>query len=137
MTVEQEFRSSTDAVVVGEYGIDRESIMQRLGGDEELFRSFIEVFLEDSPTIIQQLCSAVAEQDSILVQRFAHSLRGLVANFNATLVFDLASQLENSGKVGDLSVAMSLMTQLNDALEQFREALANYHSQSLSAISAL
>lgn len=134
MTVEQESKFSLDDVVAGELGIDRESILARLGGDEELFRSFIEVFLEDSPVIIQQLCSAVAEKDSDLVQRFAHSLRGLAANFNATLVYDLATQLENAGKVGELSTAIPLMTQLDDALEQFREALANYHSQSLSAL---
>lgn len=134
MTVEQESKFSLDDVVAGELGIDRVSILARLGGDEELFRSFIEVFLEDAPVIRQQLCSAIAEKDSDLVQRFAHSLRGLAANFNATLVYDLATQLENAGKVGELSTAIPLMTQLDDALEQFREALANYHSQSLSAL---
>jgi HPt (histidine-containing phosphotransfer) domain-containing protein len=112
----------------GKTVVDRDSVMKRLGGDEELFRSFIEVFTEDSPAMMQQLRDAVAERNSSLIQRSAHSLRGLAANFNAAGVVELASKLEQAGKDGDLSEANSLMTQLNEAMEQLQETLATYQS---------
>lgn len=127
-SVEKQGNPQSNGTPDGEFSIDRDSIMKRLGGDEELFRSFIEVFTEDSPAMVQQLRSAIAESNSRLIQRSAHSLRGLAANFNATGVVDLTSKLEQAGKDGDLSEASSLMTQLNEAMEQLRDTLAAYQS---------
>ncbi|HSG69834.1 MAG TPA: response regulator, partial [Planctomycetaceae bacterium] len=108
----------------GVFQLDRDSIMKRLGGDEELFSSFIEVFLEDAPQLIEQVRSGIAEHDSNLVQRSAHSPRGLAANFNAESVIDLAARLENAGKEGNFSEANSLLPQLHHALDHLRETLA-------------
>jgi CheY-like chemotaxis protein/anti-sigma regulatory factor (Ser/Thr protein kinase) len=124
----EQWNSPSNGEPSGKTVVDRDSVMKRLGGDEELFRSFIEVFTEDSPAMMQQLRDAVAERNSSLIQRSAHSLRGLAANFNAAGVVELASKLEQAGKDGDLSEANSLMTQLNEAMEQLQETLAMYQS---------
>jgi two-component system, sensor histidine kinase and response regulator len=124
-----QLRNSTpNDQVAAENVIDRDSIMQRLGGDEELLRSFIEVFFEDSPELMQQLRFAIAEHDANLLQRSAHSLRGLAANFSAAAVVELASGLEKAGKDNDLSEANSLLTQLTDAMHLLHETLAAYQS---------
>jgi HPt (histidine-containing phosphotransfer) domain-containing protein len=109
--------------------IDVEGAMKRLGGDRGLFREFIQVFDEDAPGLLESLRQAVAGRDAVQVERAAHSLRGLVANFGARPVAEAARHMEERGKSGQWERATQALEKLTLALAQLDEALEEHRVQ--------
>ena len=63
---------------------DLEKTLRRLDGNQELYQDLIRFFLEDSPVLLDRLRQGYREQDAQLVERAAHTLKGLAANFGAS-----------------------------------------------------
>jgi HPt (histidine-containing phosphotransfer) domain-containing protein len=102
--------------------------MQRLGGDVELFREFVEIFREDSPSLMDCIRQGAEKQDGSALARGAHSLKGLVSNFGARSAVDAAKQLEDIGqhhRWKEVPAAIAQLTveieQLHSELDQFRD----------------
>ena len=72
--------------------------LERLGGDVELFKEFIQIFFEDSPQLLEKTLSAVDATDHDSVAKSAHALKGLVSNFGAKPFCELALEFELAGK---------------------------------------
>lgn len=108
--------------------IDYKGVMQRLAGDKDLFRDFISYFDEDSPGLLNSLKEAVADDDPSRVQRAAHSLKGLAANFGAVNCSAAAYELELCGKSSDLTNAGSRLKQLEEEIRKLDAALDEYRS---------
>src|SRR5258705_13342426 len=51
---------------------DKAQALERVGGDEELFRELCRIFLEESPKILGRLRQALADGDAGTVMRAAH-----------------------------------------------------------------
>lgn len=107
---------------------DVESTMRRLAGDKELFREFVDYFHEDSPKLLTALRGSLTIDDAAAVQRAAHSLKGLAANFGAQRCAEAALQLEEAGAAGDLQKAGRLFSQLEGEVARLVEALAEYRA---------
>jgi CheY-like chemotaxis protein/HPt (histidine-containing phosphotransfer) domain-containing protein len=124
--------SDTDATsgrnVSQDNTFDLPATMKRLGGDEQLLLDFVEVFNEDSPRLLLDLQSAIAQGDSAITARTAHSLRGLAANFGAARVVELAALIENAGTQEDLAQADCCMEQFSQAVAQLAASLNSYRS---------
>jgi HPt (histidine-containing phosphotransfer) domain-containing protein len=103
---------------------DREEALARVGGDEELLKELVGLFLEDYPGRLAELGRAVAAHDGRAVQRVAHSLKGAVGAFGARAASEAALRLEAMGRRGDLSGAEEAWAALDDALARLRPALA-------------
>ena len=97
--------------------IDREMILDRVGGDEELLREITAIFLEEYPSLIEEIQLAVSGVDAKRLERAAHSLKGSVANFGARAATQAAYRLETLGRSGEMHQARSA---LNDLLAEFR-----------------
>src|SRR5260221_11145150 len=82
---------------------DLSGALARMGGDLELLQKLVEFFCEDAPQYLDRLKAAADNRDPAGVQRAAHSLNGLVANFGADAASRAALQLEEMGRSGDLS----------------------------------
>lgn len=106
--------------------LDLHGTMQRLGGDLALLREFVVVFDEDSPGLMHTLHAAIIAGDGGKVERAAHSLRGLAANFGAQAVVDAASQLEKAGRSGQLRDAHPSYARLSIEVERLSRALGEY-----------
>ena len=77
---------------------DKSALLERLGNDEETFTEVIQMFLEDMPLEIEVLQQAFAKNDTALVQRQAHTIKGVAANVGATVLQETAFRIENSFK---------------------------------------
>jgi two-component system sensor histidine kinase/response regulator len=97
--------------------IDRTSILDRVGGDEELLRDITAIFLEEYPELISEIRAATETADAERLERAAHSLKGSVSNFGAAAATRAAFQLEMLGRKGQLEPAPRA---LNDLLSEFR-----------------
>ena len=103
--------------------LDEALALSRVGGDFELLREVVGLFLDDYPRAIEKIRGAVAANDASGVEHNAHSLKGSVSTFGATEVFESALALEKQGRSGNLSGAVDGLKRLEDALQALRPDL--------------
>jgi len=84
---------------------NRAEALGRIGGDEELLRELCQIFLEESPKLLEKLRQAVTAGDADAVMRAAHSLKGESSYLGAGGTSQAARQLEEMGRSNDLSGA--------------------------------
>ncbi len=82
--------------------IDEKAALDALNGDRQLLSELAVMFVEDVPTILQELEAATDRQDLATASRTIHSLRGLSSTFYATDIVALASRLEHDVKCENL-----------------------------------
>ncbi len=104
---------------------DKSDMLDRLGGDEELCKEIIELFIEDTPKQITELKKALENKDASIVQRQAHSLKGASANTSVLGMQEIAFQIEKAGETGDLEIATSLLLKLEEEFEKFKRIISN------------
>jgi HPt (histidine-containing phosphotransfer) domain-containing protein len=108
--------------------LDESLALSRVGGDVELLKEVIELFLDDYPSTFQKIKSAVAASDASALEQHAHSLKGSVSTFGANRAFEAAFTLEKQGRNRDLTGAPEGLVQLEQALEALRPELESLQS---------
>lgn len=101
-----------------------DTLLARVGGSQELLREIIELFLEDSPKLLEDIRSALQDGDTQAAYRAAHTLKGSAGNFDAHDVVTLAQRLEARTHEGNLAAARTVFVSLE--LET-RALLASLH----------
>jgi two-component system, sensor histidine kinase and response regulator len=92
---------------------DRVGALERLGGDEDLLCELCQIFLDESPKLLQKLKEAIANGQSDDVMRAAHSLKGELGYLGATKAVQAARELEGMGHEKDLSRAAEVFAVLD------------------------
>lgn len=82
----------------------------------------VQAFLEDAPTQIAQMQSALTGQDTESFRRAAHTLKSNAATFGATDLSGLARELEMLGREKNLEVGNRLQV-LEEAFDQVKNQL--------------
>lgn len=103
--------------------LDRAALMERLGGDLDLFREIAGILRQDCPKLLSAIRSAVSGSDAPALERAAHTLKGCVANFGAEAAFQAAFQLERMARARKLDEAASACDSLEAEVTRFHEAL--------------
>jgi two-component system, sensor histidine kinase and response regulator len=107
----------------GEPAPDRAAALEVVGGDVDLLRELVDLFLEDCPRLIGDLRAAIEASDATAVKRAAHTLKGALQNFGAADVAGTAQQLETMGRANDLAGAAPLSVTLERRLAALAPAL--------------
>ena len=109
--------------------IDWEAALKIVGGDRSLLDSVIEAVLEEGPQLLEQLTQAIAEQDSPIIRRAAHTIKGSMRTFRSEPVIQLAQQIEELGSAESLDGIQPLYDDLsvvlNQALDELRDSLVH------------
>lgn len=103
--------------------LDESVALSRVGGDVELLREVVGLFLDDYPQSLEMIRDAVSRGDQTSLERHAHSLKGSVSTFGAQEAFDAALGLEKQGRTGDLAQAQDGLRRLEQALAALRPEL--------------
>jgi two-component system sensor histidine kinase/response regulator len=111
------------AVPSGEMVWARAEALARLGGDEELLRELCQIFLEESPKLLQKLRQAIVDTDPDAVMRAAHSLKGELGYLSAAGATQAAGELEEMGHEKNLSRAPEGLVVLERELAGLQLAL--------------
>lgn len=82
----------------------------------------IDAFLDDAPTLIAQMKSALTAQDAETFRRAAHSMKSNAATFGAMELSALAKELEFMGRDKNLDVGNRLSA-LEEAFRQVESQL--------------
>ncbi len=102
---------------------DPDDLMERMMGDTVLARSIAEIFLSDIPARINMLKDRLNENDSRGAELQAHSINGAAANMAANKLQEVASRIEKASKAGNLRVAVTLITELEDQLSALEKEI--------------
>jgi PAS domain S-box-containing protein len=104
---------------------DRAVLLNRVNGDEEIVTEVMEVFLENVPQQILFLQEAIANGDGVLAVRQAHSIKGAAANVGAAALQEVACQMEETAKGGQLNRAVKLVEAISEEFNKVRLLMAS------------
>lgn len=86
--------------MVDNFVLDRSLILERLGGDEEIFSVMVDMFLQEVDRNCSQLAEALGSGDLNALHREAHTVKSLLATFSDDAGAADALRLEQQAKQG-------------------------------------
>jgi two-component system, sensor histidine kinase and response regulator len=101
----------------------RDEALDRVGGDENLLQELCQIFLSGYPQLVEKLREAVMVGNPLGVQQAAHSLKGELSYLSATQATNIARSMEDMGREGNLSSAVSSLIALEQSLALLHLAL--------------
>ncbi|MFO7728835.1 MAG: ATP-binding protein, partial [Desulfonatronovibrio sp.] len=105
---------------------DRDDFLYRIMDDQELMKTILQQFFEESSTRLEQLKDCVDKENPLKAGEIAHSIKGIASNVSAPLVADVSREMEQLGKNGDLAGVIRLLPELEKELTRFREVAGAY-----------
>ena len=101
----------------------RAAFLEALGNDLHLAKRLIDLFLQDSGRLMEDIRSAIDDRDTDALRRSAHTLKGSVSNFPAGAARDTAARMEAIGFDGDYDAAREVFPILEKEIERLRGLL--------------
>lgn len=105
---------------------DLEVTLGRLGGNRELFAKLVHFYFDDAPQLLDQLRRGAVHGDVVQVERAAHTLKSLAANFEALVAASAALRVEEFAQARNLGSAIECIPELERQLRRLDVALAGY-----------
>jgi len=108
--------------------IDWETALHHTAGDRALMRTMIDVFLAESPKMLDEARAAIAARDAARLRRAGHSLKGSCGYFAAQQACSAALALETLGQNGSLDIADSAVEELAREIQRLKPVLAEFRT---------
>ncbi|MDQ3622380.1 MAG: Hpt domain-containing protein [Verrucomicrobiota bacterium] len=110
-------RDTIDTAVLASLGKD--------GGDgaEGLLASLIDLFIQNTPQVLDEARAALAGNSPPLLAGAAHKLKGSCANFGAERMREACLALEELANAGSLEGAAQLLGRVQEEFDDVRVAL--------------
>jgi HPt (histidine-containing phosphotransfer) domain-containing protein len=103
--------------------LDEKIISDLRAEGENLFQDLIKLFLTEAPANVQEIRTAVSENDFETIALSAHRLKGSAFTFGAFKLGELCQRLEMAGKAGEFAKVESLFNQLMPECSRVSAAL--------------
>jgi HPt (histidine-containing phosphotransfer) domain-containing protein len=100
-----------------------EDFLKAFENDWGFFKEVVDVFCADYPNHLAALRRAAAAADAPAFMRAAHSLKGMLSNFQAEAAAGRASALEKMGRAGVMAEAGPLTDALAEDLDALEKEL--------------
>jgi HPt (histidine-containing phosphotransfer) domain-containing protein len=81
--------------------VDKEEALQMHNGDTDFLIEIWKLFLDDAKSKLEVMDQALAEQDSVQVERLAHSLKSSAAVIGSRVLSEKAASLETTARGGN------------------------------------
>ena|SRR5436190_15818505 len=104
-------------------------LLDRLGGDIELVRELVDLYIVEYPKQLADLQSAVASRDLRRVQQAAHKIKGTAKNFAAAPAEKSARALEETKEFGDGAAISEMTNRLSNELRRLQSTLEEVSSR--------
>ena len=102
---------------------DRENMLRRMMGAEDLIFEYLESFLADFPNQLQVLRECIERGDASGCSLKAHSIKGAAGTLGADLLRLAAAKIEAAADAGNFLRVQQLMTELVPAYFEFAHAV--------------
>jgi signal transduction histidine kinase/DNA-binding response OmpR family regulator len=90
---------------------------------DQFLAQLIEIYLEETPSLLQVMAAAQAKSDATAMAQSAHTLKSSSASLGAITLSKLCEQLENLGNSHATVGALEVMTQVESEYERVKVAL--------------
>ena len=123
---EEESSGSTGRAADGQkpVSLNADGLIRLFENDQHLFRELVEIFRNDYPQMLNTLRQSLKSTDAKTLSRTAHSLKGMLRNFQAEAAAETAFELEQIGKQGKWDgadqIVDSLAGQLDDVARKLK-----------------
>jgi PAS domain S-box-containing protein len=104
-----------------------DDFLHRVGGNAELCRELVGIFLERMPIQIADLDEALRRGNPKRSRSEAHGIKGMAANLSAGRIRDAAAEAERRAADGDLPGAAAAAVRLTEAFVRFREEIDRWN----------
>ncbi len=91
---------------------DRDALIERVMGEEELARKLIGIFLEDMPGQVRSLRESIENNDAEKISWYAHKIKGSSANIGAMALSNIAAKTDEASRDGRLDEVSTLLPEL-------------------------
>ncbi len=98
--------------------VDRDAILELVGGDSDLLKEVVALFLTDCPRLFDDIRGSISDQNSEVLQRSAHSVKGALQILAAESAIEKAIVLELIGKNSEFSKAEAAFKELEREVER-------------------
>ena len=103
--------------------IDRDALMETFEGAEEILVSIIQQYMDQQKESLNKIRDALGANDTTQVGFEGHTFKGMVSNFQAEQVTQIAYEVEQAGKEGNLERAKEKFNALEDIVSRFNQEL--------------
>jgi response regulator RpfG family c-di-GMP phosphodiesterase len=104
---------------------DATGLLKRVNGDKELLVELIGLFLDECPTFLEEIRTAVVGKDAKRLENAAHALKGSVCIFEEPTAYSAAARMEEVGSGKKWAEAEAALAALEAAIANFRRDLTN------------
>jgi len=120
----EESAQSTD----GQKGdsLNKDSLIKSFENDHSLLQELVEIFISDYPQMLASLRKSLQATDAKTFSRTAHSLKGMLRNFQAEAAADTAFDLEKRGQQGQLDGVDQIIENLAGQLDEIAQKLKDF-----------
>jgi two-component system sensor histidine kinase/response regulator len=119
----QTVAKSREAEPASKGGFDFSRALKRMDGDLVLFQHLIGFFADDAPALLVEISGAIETGNAALLERSAHSLKGLCRNFDASEAAQAAERLETACRNNRLQDARQECSNLEQHVARLMQAL--------------
>ena len=95
-----------------------ETMIDRIGGDEELAHQLVALFIAECPRMLGELRASIDGGTADAVRRAAHAFKGSIGNFIDDGPMTTAFEIELLGKQERVAEAPALLARLEGEVEQ-------------------
>ena len=103
--------------------LNADGLIRSFENDRQLFQELVEIFLNDFPQMLNTLRDSLMNADAETFKRTAHSLKGMLRNFQAESAAETAFELEQIGDRGKLDGADQIVDSLAGELDDVAQKL--------------
>jgi CheY-like chemotaxis protein/HPt (histidine-containing phosphotransfer) domain-containing protein len=103
---------------------DRQELVDRLGGREEMMPRFCDMFIKNATGFMELLLAASDSGDIEQIRIQAHSIKGAAGNISAKRMLETASLIETHAREGHIKDIRDLMGQMADDFQSFQNTVS-------------
>jgi CheY-like chemotaxis protein len=103
--------------------LNKDVLINSFQDDHSLFKELVEIFVNDYPQMLTSLRESLKTTDAKTFSRTAHSLKGMLRNFEAEVAADTAFDLEKKGKQGELDGTDQIIDNLAGQVDEVAQNL--------------
>ncbi|NOT78008.1 MAG: Hpt domain-containing protein [Bacteriovoracaceae bacterium] len=92
-------------------------LKRRFRGDEEILKDMIDLFIEHSDDLVENIHSAITTEDGVNLKLHAHTMKGILNNFYAIKASQISYELEILGLKKNFSVARETFEKLEEEID--------------------
>jgi CheY-like chemotaxis protein/HPt (histidine-containing phosphotransfer) domain-containing protein len=103
--------------------LNKDVLINSFQDDHSLFKELVEIFVNDYPQMLTSLRESLKTTDAKTFSRTAHSLKGMLRNFEAEIAADTAIDLEKKVQQGELDGTDQIIDRLAAQLDEVAQNL--------------